>query len=164
MKRPIIATTIALGLVCVGGISVAQGQSQTANLQHVTVTATPAPFETYVVNLDTGYGLEVLVGNTHRQYMQAQRAAESSEALRRQGSALSPFVAVALDNSSGPGLARQIQLTDAAKDTFAAVNVYCKRAAMAGGKRCLLVSKDASGPDLASQSMERLHLAVVNLP
>lgn len=167
MKRPIVATTIVFALACVGGVSTAQDRSQTTNLQHVTVTVAPGQYETYVVNLNTGYGLEAFVGNTHRQYMQAQRAAERSEALRKQGIALSPFVAVAIDNSAGPGLARRFLLLDSAQDTVAIVDAHCKRVAPAEGKRCQLVSRpvstNAHSQSLASRETGRLHLAEVDL-
>lgn len=151
MKRLIIAT-IAFGLVCASGVSIAQEQSQTANLRDVTVTAL-GQYETYVVNLKAGYGLEVRVGNTHRQYMRASRSTAKSEMMRKQGMAPSPIVAVAVDNSSGPGLARQIQLFDRMQNTLAIVNVYCKHAAKAG-QRCRVVptldSTDAYSESLAS--------------
>jgi hypothetical protein len=162
MKRLVIAS-VAFGLVCASGASIAQHQSQTSNLQDVTVTAA-GQYETYVVNLKAGYGLEVRVGNTHRQYVQAQRSAARSETLRMQGMAPSPMVAVAADNSSGPGLARQIQLLDNMQNTLAIVNVYCKHAVKTG-KRCLLVptldSTDAYGPSLASVATESSSLAQV---
>lgn len=167
MKRPIIVTTIALGLACIGASSTAQDTSRTTSLQHVTVTAVPGQYETYVVNLNTGYGLEALVGNTHKQFMQAQRAVENSEALRKQGMAQSPFVAVAVDNSSGPGLARRILLFDSNQNTVAIVDAYCKQAAPAGGKHCQLISRpvsaNASGQSLASREIGQLHLAEVDL-
>ncbi len=164
MKRLIIAT-IAFGLVCTSGASIAQEQSQTAHLQDVTVTAL-VRYETYVVNLKAGYGLEVRVGNTHKQYVQARRSAARSEILRKQGMAPSPIVAVAVDNSSGPGLARQIRLFDRMQNTLAIVNVYCKHAAKAG-KRCQLVptldSTDAYSPSLASVATESPSLAQVRI-
>lgn len=123
MKHPIIATTIVLGLSCISGVSAAQGESQQSTwLQRVTVNAAPGQYETYAVNLNTGYGLKTLVGHTRRQYVQAQREAERSEALRKQGMALSPFVTLALDNSSGPGMARRILLFDANRTTVAVVD------------------------------------------
>jgi hypothetical protein len=74
------------------------------------------------------------------------------------------MVAVAADNSSGPGLARQIQLLDNMQNTLAIVNVYCKHAVKTG-KRCLLVptldSTDAYGPSLASVATESSSLAQV---
>lgn len=165
MKRLIIVTSIALGLACVAGASIAQDQSQTTNLQNVSVTAAPGQYETYVVDLSTGYGLAALVGNSHRQYVQAQRAAENSEVLRKQGMAPQPFVSVAIDNSSGPGMARQIRLIDAAQDTVAIVNVYCKQAAPAEGHRCQLVPQSvathASDQRLASKQAGRPQLAEV---
>lgn len=163
MKRTIIAMTITLGLACSSGTSLAQDQSQAANLQNVTVTAPPGQYETYVVNLNPDYGLEVRVGSTHSQYMQAQRATDRSEALRKQGMAQSPFVAVAIDNSSGPGLARQVQLFDRAQNTLAIVNVYCRHVVRADGKRCQLISQqvstNASSQRLASIEVGRLSLA-----
>ncbi|WP_266171069.1 hypothetical protein [Dyella subtropica] len=143
MKRLIIATTIALGLVCAGSGSAAQDQMRTTNLQNVTVNA-PGQYETYVLDLPMGYGFEAFVGNTHRQYVQAQQAAESSEALRKMGMAPQPYVAVAVDNSTGPGVAKQFQLIDSAQNTVAIVNVYCKRVAPSGGKRCLLAPQSVS--------------------
>ncbi|SFS11811.1 hypothetical protein SAMN05216570_2570 [Dyella sp. OK004] len=141
MKRPIIATTIALGLACIGSVSAAQDEIRTTNLQYVTVNAPPGQYETYTVDLHKGYGLEAFVGNTHKQYMQAQRAAERSEALRKQGMAQRPLVAVAVDNSTGPGVAKQFQLIDANRNTVAIVNVYCKQYVRAGGPRCQLVAR-----------------------
>ncbi|WP_199535889.1 hypothetical protein [Dyella psychrodurans] len=138
MKRLIIASTVALSLACAGSISVAQDQTRATNLQNFTVTAPAVQYETYFVNLPMGYGLEALVGNTHRQYVQAARAAEGWEAMRKQGMASQPFVAVAIDNSTDPGVARRFVLSDSAQNTVAVVDVYCKRAAPEG-KRCLLV-------------------------
>lgn len=140
MKRLLIAMTIALGLASVGSTSVAQDQIQATNLQNFTVIAPAGQYETYSLDLPTGYGLEALVGNTHRQYVQAERAAAGREALRKQGVASQPFVAVAIDNSSGPGVAKRILLTDSAQNTVAIVDVYCKRVAP-DGKRCRLVSR-----------------------
>lgn len=163
MKYPIIATTIALGLSCISGVSAAQDESQqTTRLQRVTVNPAPGQYETYAINLNTGYGLKTLVGHTHRQYVQAQREAERSEALRKQGMALSPFVTVAIDNSSGPGMARRILLLDANRATVAVVDAHCKRVAPVEGERCQLVSRDASSQSLASREMGRLHLAEVD--
>jgi len=167
MKRLIIATTLALGLACVGSASVAQDGSRTTNLQNVRVAAAQGQYETYVVDLHAGYQLEALVGNTHRQYLQARRAAESSEALRKRGGAPQPLVAVAFDNSFGHGIARQIQLSGPAQGTVAIVNLYCKQAAWEGGHRCRMVSQrlwnQASDHSLASRQVERLPLAVADL-
>ncbi|RDS84890.1 hypothetical protein DWU98_02745 [Dyella monticola] len=138
MKPPIIATTIVLGLACVGSSSVAQDQTQATNLQNFSVTAPAAQYETYAVTLPMGFGLQAFVGNTHRQYVQAARAAEGSEALRMKGMATQPFVTVAIDNSDGPGVAKRFLLTDSVQNTVAIVDVYCKRAAPEG-KRCRLV-------------------------
>lgn len=140
MKSLIIASTIALSLACAVSVSAAQDQNQAINLQNFTVTAA-GQYETYVVDLHTGYGLKALVGNTHKQYMQAQRAADSSEALRKQGMAPQPFVAVAIDNSVGPGVAKRILLMDATQNPVAVVDVYCKRSASLEGKHCQLFSR-----------------------
>jgi hypothetical protein len=142
MNRLIIASTIALGFLCAGSISAAQDQIQATNLQNLTVTAPAGQYETYFLDLPTGYGLEALVGNTHMQYVQAERVAERSEAQRKLGMAASqPFVAVAIDNSTGPGVAKRILVTDSAQSTVAIVDVYCKRAAPVGGKHCQLFSR-----------------------
>lgn len=167
MKRTIIATALAFGLVCASGVGVAREQSQTANLQHVTVTAAPGQYETYVVDLNPDYGLKVLVGSTHRQYMQAQRTTNRSEALRKQGMAPSPFVTVAIDNSSGPGLARQVRLLDRAQNMLAIVDVYCHHVVRAEGNHCLLVSEPVSTnayrQSVASRRMGRQSLAQVRV-
>lgn len=163
MKRPIIATSIALALSCISGVSAAQAApQQSTRLQHVTVNPTPGQYETYTVNLDTGYGLKTLVGHTHRLYVQAQHEAERLEALRKQGMAPSPFVTVALDDSTGPGMARRILLFDADRNAVAVVDAHCKRVVPADGERCQLTSADASGQSLASSDMGRLRLAQVD--
>lgn len=163
MKRPIIATTIALALSCISGVSAAQdAPQQTTRLQHVTVNPAPGQYETYIVNLNTGYGLKTLVGHTHRLYVQAQREAQRLEALRKQGMAPSPFVTVALDDSTGPGMASRILLFDANRTAVAVVDAHCKPVAPAEGKRCQLTSPDASGQSLASSDMGRLRLAEVD--
>jgi hypothetical protein len=82
--------------------------------------------------------LETFVGNTHSQYVQAQRAAERSEALRKLGIAPQPLVTLAIDNSIGPGVAKRVLVSDAAQSTVAIVDVYCKRAAPVGSKHCQL--------------------------
>ena len=138
MKRLIIATTITLSLACAGSISAAQDETQATNLQNVTVNAPRGQYETYFVDLHTGYGLETFVGNTHSQYVQAQRAAERSEALRKLGIAPQPLVTLAIDNSIGPGVAKRVLVSDAAQSTVAIVDVYCKRAAPVGSKHCQL--------------------------
>lgn len=163
MKHSIIATTIALGLACACGVSTAQDAPQTANLQDVEVIAAPGQFEIYTINLSPDYGLKVLVGHTHRQYMQARRAAEGAEALRKQGRALSPSLSVALDNSSGPGMGRRILVSDSTQGAVAVVEVYCKHVVQASRKRCLLVSLHPSGQSLASKATEHLHVAVADL-
>jgi hypothetical protein len=142
MNRLIIASTIALGFACAGSISAAQDQIQATNLQNLNVTAPVGQYETYFLDLPTGYGLEALVGNTHVQYVQAERAAERSEALRKRGMVASqPFVAVAIDNSTGPGVAKRVLLMDSSQSTVAIVDVYCKRAVPVGGKHCQLFSR-----------------------
>lgn len=138
MKSLIIASTFSVGLACAGSISAAQDQTQATSLQNLTVTAPIGQYETYVVDLHTGYGLAALVGNTHSQYMEAARAAERSEALRKMGVAQQSLVTVAIDNSSNPGVARRILVTDSAQGTVAFVDVYCKRAMPEGGKHCQL--------------------------
>lgn len=167
MKRTIVVTAITLALACVCGASVAQEQSKTANLQHVTVTAARGQYEAYVVNLDAGFDLEVRVGNTRTQYMQAARVTERSEALRKQGMAQSPSVAVAIDNSLGSGFARQVELRDGAQNTLAIVDVYCRQSAMPDGNRCRLVSEPvashAYSQGLASMPMGRQSLAQVQI-
>lgn len=152
VKKLIIATTTALGLASVGGATLAQDQPQTTQLQNVVVTGVRAPYETYVTRLPTGYQLQALVGHTHKQFMQAQRAADRSESLRRQGLATQPLVSVAIDNSAGPGVARQVQLIDADRETVAIVNVYCRRAMPSDGARCRMAPQSIR----ASQSGERL--------
>lgn len=164
MKHLTIATAIAFGLSCFVGVGVAQDTSQTANLQRVTVTAVPGQYETYTVDLDAGYGLQALVGHTHRQYLQARREAERSEALRKQGMAAAPFVTVALDDSSGPGMARRILLFDAAHATVAVTDVHCKRVAPAGGQRCQLFSRGARSQGLASMGTGGLRVAELSRP
>ncbi len=165
MKRSIVVTTIALALACAAGASSAQHASRTTSLQHVTVTAAPGQYETYTVNLDAGFDLKALVGNTHRQYMEAQRAAERSEALRKQGLAPSPFVAVAIDNSAGLGVAKRFLLLDGNRDTIAIVEAHCRQAAPEEGERCQLISlpvaSSAHEQSLASRDVAQLHLAEV---
>jgi hypothetical protein len=98
--------------------------------------------------------------------MQARRAADKSESLRRQGLALQPLVSVAIDNSSGPGVARQVQLINAAGETVAIVNVYCKRTVPSGGAHCRMDPRptraSASDQRLASTQAGDLPLVVVN--
>ena len=141
MKSLIIASTFSFGLACAGSISAAQDQTQATSLQSLTVTAPVGEYETYVVDLHTGYGLAALVGNTHSQYMQAARAAERSEAQRRMGMAQQPVLVVAIDNSDGPGVAKRFLVSDSSQSTVAIVDVYCKRAVMASGKHCMLFSR-----------------------
>lgn len=167
MKNLIIATTIALGLASAGGVSSAQDETRATNMQNVTVTEAPAQYETYVVDLHLGYGLAALVGNTHRQYMRAQRVAETSEALRMRGTPLQPNVAVAIDNSSAPGVTKQLLLIDSAQDTVAIVDVYCKQVVPSGSAHCLLVplpmGTSTNSQRLASRQVGQLQLAQVEL-
>jgi hypothetical protein len=146
MKSLIITSTIALGLAFVSSISAAQDQTQATSLQHLTVTAPMGQYETYVVDLHTGYGLAALVGNTHRQYMQAVRAAERSEALRKKGVAQQSLVAVAIDDSNGLGVAKRILVSDSSQATVAIVDVYCKRTSTASGKHCMVFSRGFGQP------------------
>jgi hypothetical protein len=172
-KNLIIATTIALGLASVGSVGFAQDQTetqtqtQTTTMQNVVVTQALAEYEVYYADLHLGYGLKALVGHTHRQYVQARRVANKSEALRMSGMAQQPFVAVAIDNSSGPGLAKQLRLIAPTGDTVAIVNVYCKRVMPSGGKRCLLdplpVRGNTYNQSLASTQVGRLQLTEANL-
>jgi hypothetical protein len=141
MKSLIITSTIALGLACAGSISTAQDQPQATSLQNLTVTAPVGQYETYVVDLHTGYGLAALVGNTHSQYMQAARAAERSEALRKMGMAQQSVLAVAIDNSNGPGVSKRLLISDSTQSTVAIVDVYCKRVSTTNGKHCMLFSR-----------------------
>jgi len=166
-KQLVIATTVALGLAGACSVGFAQDETQTTNMQKVTVTLAPGEYETYVADLNLGYGLEAHVGNTHRQYMRAQRAAQSSEALRMSGMSQRSLVTVAIDNSSAPGVAKQIRLIGPARDTVAIVNVYCKRVVSSGGKHCLLTPLTVRGNTysqrLASTQAGRLQLAEVDL-
>jgi hypothetical protein len=167
MKHLINATTLAFGLICAGGASAAQDETQTqaTDMRDVTVNAVPGQYETYRADLDTGYTLHALVGNTHRQYVQARRTADSSESLRKRGIAVP--IAVAIDNASGPGVAKQIQLIDSARNTVGIVNVYCKRVMPSGGPRCRLAPRPMStsryGQSLASTQAGPLQIAAVSL-
>jgi|SRR5215469_8536237 len=147
MKSLIIASTIAIGLACAGSISASQDQTQVTNLQNLTVTAPIGQYEAYVIDLHTGFGFAALVGNTYNQYLQAQKAADRSEALRKMGRAQQPLVAVAIDNSEGPGVAKRFLMSDANQNTVAIVDVYCRRSPSLSGKRCWMYSR---GPGLSS--------------
>ncbi|MGN2252501.1 hypothetical protein ACFWZ4_03935 [Frateuria sp. GZRe12] len=166
MKHLINATTLAFGLVLAGGASAAQDQTQATNLRDVTVTAVPGQYETYVANLHTGYTLHALVGNTHRQYVQARQAADRSEAMRMSGTPVT-HIAVAIDNSAGPGVAKQIQVIDPARNTVSIVNVYCKRATPSGTARCALAPRLMQGGNegqrVASTQPAYPQVAEVNL-
>ena len=168
--KHLIQATLALGLFCVGGVSAAQDEiptQTTTTMRDVTVTAVPQ-YETYIADLPTGYALHALVGNTHRQYVQAQRDAARSDALRRSGLAVPAHVAVAIDNFSGPGTARQIWLIDGSRETVAIVNVYCKRVMPSGGPRCRLapvpMANGSYGQSEASIPQAYLQVAQVGLP
>lgn len=144
MKQLIHATTLAFGLVVAGGASAAQDQAQTTTLRDVTVYAVPGQYETYVANLHTGYTLHALVGNTHRQYVQARQAADRSESLRLSGTPVT-HIAVAIDNATGAGVAKQIQVIDRARNLVSIVNVYCKRMMPSGAARCSLAPRLTQG-------------------
>ncbi len=167
MKHLISATTLAFGLICAGGVSAAQDEAQTqaTNMRDVTVNAVPGQYETYMARLHTGHTLHALVGNTHKQYVQARRTADRSESLRKRG--IAAPIAVAIDNASGPGVARQIQLIDSARNTVAIVNVYCKRVMPSGAARCRLdpvpMSTSRYNQRLASTQAEYLQIAEVDL-
>ena len=165
MKHLINATTLAFGLVFAGGASAAQDQTRPTNLRDVTVTAAPGQYETYVANLHTGYTLHALVGNTHRQYVQAQKAADQSESVRKSGTPVT-HIAVAIDNFSSPGVAKQIRLMDADQNTVAIVNVYCKRTMPSGAARCNLAPRlmqaGNQGERVASAQAVYSQVAMVN--
>jgi len=167
MKHLINATTLAFGLVVAGGASAAQDQTQATNLRDVTVTAIPGQYETYVANLHTGYTLHALVGNTHRQYVDARQAADRSESLRKSGSPMT-YVAIAIDNSSAPGVAKRIQLIDSARNTVSIVDVHCKRTMPSGAARCALAPRLIQGGNenqgVASTQTVYPQVAEVNLP
>ncbi|GLQ88396.1 hypothetical protein [Dyella flagellata] len=142
MKDVIIASTIALGIVCASGISAAQDQTHPTTLPEFTITAPVGQYETYIVPLPTGYELQALVGNTHMQYVRAARAVNKSESLRKMGMAQQPFVSVAIDNSDGPGVTERLLLTDSVQSTTVAiVDVYCKRFVSAGRAHCRMFSR-----------------------
>jgi len=166
VKKLILATTTALGLASIGGVVLAQDQTQTTQLQNVVVTGERAAYETYVTQLDAGYQFQALVGHTHRQYMKAQRAADQLESLRMQGLAQQPVVSVAIDNSSAPGVARQFQLVNADNQTVAIVNVYCKRAMPSEGQRCQMAARATAGASaqrVASIEAGDLRVAMVRM-
>ncbi len=155
MKRTITVIALALTLAGISGIACAQDRPDSADMQRVTVTASPGQYETYEMDLDAGFGLQARVGNTHRQFLQASRATAELETLRTHGKAATPFVTVAIDNSARAGSAWQYVLTDRGNRTLAIVNVYCKRAASAGSQ-CRMVSLPVAG------ALEQAGLA--NLP
>lgn len=165
MKHVIHATTLAFGLVVAGGAS-AQDQAQTTTLRDVTVYAVPGQYETYVADLHTGYTLHALVGNTHRQYVQARQAADRSESLRLSGTPVT-HIAVAIDNASGAGVAKQIQVIDPARNLVSIVNVYCKRMMPSGAARCSLAPRLMQGgnenPSVASTQAVYPQVAELNL-
>lgn len=166
MKHLINATTLALGLVCAGGVSAAQDETQATTMRNVNVNAEPAQYETYVADLHTSFTLHALVGHTHRQYVQARQTAERSESLRKRGMATQRHVSVAVDNSSGPGVARQFHLLDGDHQTIAIVNVYCKRIVPSGGPHCRLdpvsIRASRSSQSLAATQAEYLQVAEVD--
>lgn len=170
MKRSIVVAAMAIGLACVGTTGIAQ-EAYSSHLGHVIVTAAPNQFKTYVVDLDTGYGLQILVGNSHRQFMQAQRVAESLEALRKQGMAQAPFVTVAVDNSSGSGLAKRFILSDPSQGVVAVVDTLCQQPTSMDHSRCLMIPRpvpaNASGARFASRGAAKgaalLQLAAIGV-
>lgn len=166
MKHLILATSTLLSLACASGVSVAQNQTQTTRMETLAVSDLPA-YDTYVVDLDVGYKLAAAVGHTHRQYVQARRAVDRSEALRMRGLAPDPLVSVAIDDSSGPGVARQIRLINSAHDTVAIVNVYCKRSVPSGGPHCKLdprpMRANLDNQRLASTQPAQLQMVDVGL-
>lgn len=151
MKHLINATTLVLGLVCASGVSAAQNETHATTMRNVNVNAV-LPYDTYVADLGTGFALQAMVGHNHRQFVRARRAAEGSELLRKRGLATQPLVAVAVDDSLAPAVAKQFQLFDANKQTIAIVNLYCKRVVPSGGPHCRLVRLPISG-NQASQSL-----------
>jgi hypothetical protein len=159
--NPLIATT-ALALVFASGANLAQAPSRTTEMQNVTVNGVPVSYETYAADLPAGFTLQALVGNAHTHYMQAKRAAEHSEALRKRGFASQPIVSVAIDNSMGAGVAKQIRLVDADRQTIAIVNVYCKRSVPSGGPRCKLVPRQ-TGADMASERLASIQGGALKL-
>lgn len=159
--NPLIATT-AFALVLASGASIAQTPSRATEMQNVTVNEVPVPYETYAAELPAGFTLQALVGNAHTHYMQAKRAAEHSEALRKRGAASPSFVSVAIDNSAGAGVAKQIQLVNAARETVAIVNVYCKRSVPSGGPHCKLVPR-SMGTDTDSQRLASIQAGSMKL-
>jgi transcriptional regulator GlxA family with amidase domain len=163
----LLVATTAFALVLASGASVAQTQSRATEMQNVTVNGVPVPYETYAADLSAGFTLQALVGNAHTHYMQAKRAAEHSEALRKRGFASQPIVSVAIDNSAGAGVAKQIQLVNGARETIAIVNVYCKRSVPSGGPHCKLVPRqmgaDTDGQRLASIQTGAFKLTEVQL-
>jgi hypothetical protein len=162
-----LITTLAFGLICVSGASAAQDatQSQATTMRGVTVNEVPGQYETYRAELDTGYTFHALVGNTHRQFVQARRAADNSQSLRNLG--IAAPVAVAIDNASGPGVARQFQLIDPARNIVGIVNVYCKRVMPSGAARCRLDPLSMTGrysQRLASTQAASPQVAEVEMP
>lgn len=157
-----LMATTALALVFASGASIAQTPSRTTEMQNVTVNGVPVPYETYAADLPAGFTLQALVGNAHTHYMQARRAAEYSEALRKRGVASQPVVSVAIDNSAGAGVAKQIQLVNGARETIAIVNVYCKRSVPSGGPHCKLVPRQM-GVDTANQRLASIQTGALKL-
>lgn len=162
MKRSIMVVVTVLALACGSGIAAAQEGHESATMQRgVTVTATAGHYETYALPLAVGFSLQARVGNTHREYLQATRAASQLEQQRMQGLAQEPFVTVAIDNSTGSGAAWEYRLADQHDRTLAIVDVYCKRAASAGN-HCRMVSRRFAGEsDLAVLPGGQTPLALV---
>lgn len=142
------------------GVSAAQDKTQATTMGNVTVNEVPQ-YETYVADLGAGFTLQALVGHSHRQFVEARRAAGRLESQRKQGMATQPLVAVAIDNSLAPGVAKQFQLIDADNRTIAVVNLYCKRAVPSGGPHCRLTP--LGGQSLAATQAEYLRVAEAEL-
>lgn len=76
-------------------------------------------------------------------------------------------IAVAIDNSAGPGVAKQIQVIDPARNTVSIVNVFCKRTMPSGAARCALAPRLMQGGNegqrVASTQAAYPQVAEVNL-
>lgn len=164
MKRSIIVIATALTIIGASASVVASAQDHpdSAEMQRVTVTASPGQFETYELPLDTGFALQARVGNTHRQYMEAARSTERLETLRMEGRAQVPAVTVAIDNS-GRGQAWQYRIADKGNHTLAIVDVYCRHTPI-DGNHCRMVSLPVAGRSaLAGLPAGRVPLAQVQI-
>lgn len=102
MKHLIIATTVALGLVCAS-------------------SANAAKYETITTDLSFGYQLMAYVAHSPAEYAQAQRAAKMWEARRHLGLGPLSITAMAIDNSAG--VAKQIRVIGP-DNTVAVVDIH----------------------------------------